>query len=62
MKINNDASSKESCVCKRCGRSLNDAHSRLVGYGPTCYVKLKKELHRRNSLFSIKGDSNSEKN
>ena len=38
--------------CKRCGRALNDPNSQLVGYGPTCFKKLRQDSNIQLDLFS----------
>lgn len=35
--------------CLRCGRLLKDKKWRLIGYGPTCFEKVKKL--QKNKLF-----------
>ena len=39
--------------CKRCGRVLNDPNSQFLGYGPTCYKKLRQDSNIQLDLFSF---------
>lgn len=38
-------------LCKRCHRKLKDDNSILLGYGPTCYRKVKS--HTETYLFKM---------
>ena len=42
---------KEHQYCLRCGRKLKKKEWRLLGYGCTCYRKIKKANDKRLSLF-----------
>lgn len=44
---------KEVTYCKRCGRRLRDAESKARGFGPTCFIKVKKEKLTRRKLFKV---------
>ena len=39
--------------CKRCGRSLKDPDSQIVGYGPICLKKLQEDEYVQMDLFSF---------
>lgn len=41
--------------CKRCGRVLLDASSKILGMGPTCYKLYRKERDQQINLFCLKG-------
>lgn len=36
--------------CLRCGKRLKTSESRVLGYGPVCYEKHKKETHSKTLL------------
>lgn len=38
--------------CKRCHRRLKGEKSKMLGYGPSCYEKAKKQL-KKNYLFKL---------
>ncbi len=39
--------------CKRCGRSLTDPNSQLLGYGPYCFKKLQEDSGIQVDLFAF---------
>lgn len=41
--------------CKRCGRVLKDPDSQRVGYGPTCFLKVREDEQIQTDLFDFEG-------
>lgn len=39
--------------CKRCGRRLTDPESQTLGYGPICFLLIKKDKIKQCDLFSF---------
>ena len=46
LSFDNKMEFKNAGKCARCGRTLTDAKSIERGFGPTCYKKTTKEVHR----------------
>lgn len=38
-------------TCRMCGRKLKSEESRVLGFGPTCYAKYKKQMRRKKRLI-----------
>jgi hypothetical protein len=50
LKVNLEEENKIK-ICRRCHRKLKDEKSILLGYGATCYKKIKK--HKETYLFEM---------
>ena len=48
---------KEYNVCLRCGRKLKNPEHRKLGYGPSCYKKMKISQLTKKSLLGVIYDS-----
>lgn len=44
---------KEFDRCLRCGRRLKSMEHRLLGYGPSCYQKMKKGRLRKKLIIEV---------
>jgi hypothetical protein len=56
----NNQSSEDKILCRRCGRVLIGETSRQLGFGPTCYKVWKKERSQQIQLFTVEDSTDGE--